>query len=221
MTGVLDTKKYTDERNRAWIFRTCGYGHGAEWWSEFISTLRMFGYDYVLSVEHEDSLMSPEEGLSKAVRFLDSIVIKDRRHSCLVGLKLEGCCFISGDFAGGVEGADVPRPAPEFAVRMMDGKDMLLSQQRGKVVCLLFILTTCPHCQKLVGTMSKLQPELAPQRASDHRSRNAGHAVTLRARLHSRFQTCLPGRVRGPKTGHGVHAARSEVYFLQSLRYVD
>ena len=42
---VLDTKKYTDERNRACIFRTCGYGHGAEWWSEFVSTLRMFGYD--------------------------------------------------------------------------------------------------------------------------------------------------------------------------------
>ncbi len=77
MTGVLDTKKYTDERNRAWIFRTCGYGHGAEWWTEFISTLRMFGYDYVLSVEHEDSLMSPEEGLSKAVRFLDNLIIKE------------------------------------------------------------------------------------------------------------------------------------------------
>jgi sugar phosphate isomerase/epimerase len=35
LTGVLDTKPYTDERNRAWIFRTCGYGHGAEWWKEF------------------------------------------------------------------------------------------------------------------------------------------------------------------------------------------
>jgi sugar phosphate isomerase/epimerase len=78
MTGVLDTKKYTDERNRAWIFRTVGYGHGAEWWSEFISTLRMFGYDYVLSMEHEDSLLSPEEGLSKGIRFLDSLVIKDK-----------------------------------------------------------------------------------------------------------------------------------------------
>jgi peroxiredoxin len=65
--------------------------------------------------------------------------------------------------AAPVMGADVPRPAPEFAVRMMDGTDILLSQQRGKVVCLLFILTTCPHCQKLVATMSKLQPELGPQ----------------------------------------------------------
>jgi sugar phosphate isomerase/epimerase len=77
MTGVLDTKKYTDEKHRAWIFRTVGYGHGAEWWSEFISTLRMFGYDYVLSIEHEDSLLSPEEGLMKAIKFLDSIVIKE------------------------------------------------------------------------------------------------------------------------------------------------
>lgn len=77
-TGVLDTKLYTDERNRAWIFRTVGYGHGAEWWSEFISTLRMYGYDYVLSIEHEDSLLSPEEGLTKAIRFLDAIVIKEQ-----------------------------------------------------------------------------------------------------------------------------------------------
>jgi sugar phosphate isomerase/epimerase len=77
-TGVLDTKPYTDERNRSWIFRTCGYGHGAEWWKEFVSTLRMFGYDDVLSIEHEDSLMSPEEGLSKAAKFLQEIVIREQ-----------------------------------------------------------------------------------------------------------------------------------------------
>jgi sugar phosphate isomerase/epimerase len=77
-TGVLDTKPYTDERNRSWIFRTCGYGHGAEWWKEFVSTLRMFGYDNVLSIEHEDSLLSPEEGLTKAAQFLNEIVIKEQ-----------------------------------------------------------------------------------------------------------------------------------------------
>jgi sugar phosphate isomerase/epimerase len=78
LTGVLDTKNYTDERNRSWIFRTCGYGHGEDWWKEFASTLRMYGYDYVLSIEHEDSLLSPEEGLSKAAAFLNSIVIKQQ-----------------------------------------------------------------------------------------------------------------------------------------------
>jgi len=76
-TGVLDTKKYTDERNRTWIFRTVGYGHDAGWWTEFISTLRMFGYDYVLSIEHEDTLMSPEEGLTKGANFLNQIMIKE------------------------------------------------------------------------------------------------------------------------------------------------
>ena len=77
-TGVLDTKPYTDELNRGWIFRTCGYGHGAGWWKEFVSTLRMVGYDNVLSIEHEDSLLSPEEGLTKAVQFLNEIVIKEQ-----------------------------------------------------------------------------------------------------------------------------------------------
>ncbi|WP_446741654.1 sugar phosphate isomerase/epimerase family protein [Silvibacterium acidisoli] len=77
-TGVLDTKPYTDEPNRGWIFRTCGYGHDAGWWKEFVSTLRMFGYDGALSIEHEDSLMSPEEGLAKAAHFLNGIVIKEK-----------------------------------------------------------------------------------------------------------------------------------------------
>jgi sugar phosphate isomerase/epimerase len=74
LTGVLDTKPYTDERNRSWIFRTCGYGHGESWWREFASTLRMYGYDYVLSIEHEDSLLSPGEGLSRAATFLKQVV---------------------------------------------------------------------------------------------------------------------------------------------------
>ena len=78
MTGVLDTKSYIKERERSWMFRTVGYGHGAEWWGEFISTLRMYGYDKVMSIEHEDSLMSPDEGLTKAAALLNQLVIRDR-----------------------------------------------------------------------------------------------------------------------------------------------
>src|SRR5438552_14962195 len=77
-TGVRDTKPCTEERDRSWIFRTCGYGHGAEWWNELVSTLRMFGYDFVLSIEHEDSLLSAGEGLTKAANFLNSIVIREQ-----------------------------------------------------------------------------------------------------------------------------------------------
>jgi sugar phosphate isomerase/epimerase len=76
--GVLDTKPYSDERDRSWNFRTVGYGHGQEWWNEFISTLRMYGYDDVLSIEHEDGLMSPEEGLTKAASFLSQTIVREK-----------------------------------------------------------------------------------------------------------------------------------------------
>ncbi len=75
--GVLDTKPYTDAAQRGWMFRTCGYGHDAGWWKAFASALRLAGYDGLLSIEHEDSLMSPREGLEKAISFLSGIVIEN------------------------------------------------------------------------------------------------------------------------------------------------
>ncbi len=75
--GVLDTKHYKDELNRAWMFRTVGYGHPRHFWCDFVSALRMTGYDGALSVEHEDSLMTSREGLEKGVRFLQGIVLNE------------------------------------------------------------------------------------------------------------------------------------------------
>lgn len=75
--GVLDTKHYSDEINRAWVFRTVGYGHDEQWWRDFVSNLRLVGYDRVLSIEHEDSLMTIDEGLEKAVSFLQKVMIKE------------------------------------------------------------------------------------------------------------------------------------------------
>jgi sugar phosphate isomerase/epimerase len=60
------------------IFHVHANGHGAEWWSELLSTLRMFGYDSVISIEHEDSILSPGEGLAKAANFLNRIVIREQ-----------------------------------------------------------------------------------------------------------------------------------------------
>jgi sugar phosphate isomerase/epimerase len=77
VNGVLDTKHYGDEINRGWIFRTVGYGHGADVWCDMISTLRMIDYDYVLSIEHEDSLMTADEGFLKAIAFLQDVAIKE------------------------------------------------------------------------------------------------------------------------------------------------
>ncbi|MBC7765762.1 MAG: sugar phosphate isomerase/epimerase [Hyphomonadaceae bacterium] len=73
--GVLDLKHYGDERGRSWIFRTVGYGHDAEVWRAIASELRKVGYDHVMSIEHEDGLMSVNEGLTKAVTFLKDVMI--------------------------------------------------------------------------------------------------------------------------------------------------
>ena len=75
VNGVLDNKPYSDEYNRSWIFRTVGYGNDYGFWKDFVSTLRLIGYDHVMSIEHEDSLMSSEEGLEKAVAFLKDVMI--------------------------------------------------------------------------------------------------------------------------------------------------
>lgn len=75
--GVLDTKHYSDELHRSWIFRTVGYGNPRRFWCDFVSALRMTGYDGALSMEHEDSLMSPMEGLEKGVRFLQGLILNE------------------------------------------------------------------------------------------------------------------------------------------------
>jgi sugar phosphate isomerase/epimerase len=79
LNGVLDGKKYTDELHRAWIFRTVGFGHDALVWKDIVSTLRLVGYDHVISIEHEDSVMSPQEGLKKAIAFLKGVLVTQPR----------------------------------------------------------------------------------------------------------------------------------------------
>ncbi len=75
VNGVLDNRHYGDVLNRSWVFRTVGYGHSQMEWNDMISTLHATGYQGVISIEHEDGLMSIDEGLKKAVDFLKKIII--------------------------------------------------------------------------------------------------------------------------------------------------
>lgn len=70
VNGVNDTKPYDRIPDRAWTFRSIGYGHDVKAWKDIISALRMVGYDYVVSIEHEDAMMSTGEGLAKGVALL-------------------------------------------------------------------------------------------------------------------------------------------------------
>lgn len=75
VNGVLDTASYTKMSERSWLFRTVGYG--ACDWKSIITALRMSGYDHVISIEHEDGLMTPKEGLEKAIAYLKDVMIFD------------------------------------------------------------------------------------------------------------------------------------------------
>ncbi len=79
VNGVLDTKHYGDEIHRSWIFRSVGYGHDYQVWKDMMSTLRLIGYDGPISIEHEDSLMTPLEGLNKAIAFLKEVMMFEDR----------------------------------------------------------------------------------------------------------------------------------------------
>lgn len=62
-----------------------------------------------------------------------------------------------------LSGADVPRPSPDYTVKLPSGQQIPISSYRGKVVALLFVSTTCPHCQETCRLMSSLVKEYGPR----------------------------------------------------------
>jgi sugar phosphate isomerase/epimerase len=82
LNGVLDAKPGTagpagSVAACSWIFRTIGYGQGEQKWREIVSALQASGYDGVVSIEHEDPLLSPDEGFGKAVELLQRILPRE------------------------------------------------------------------------------------------------------------------------------------------------
>ena len=74
----------------------------------------------------------------------------------IAALATASFCLLAGD-AGSL------RKAPELAFTIPGQGQKLLSQYRGKVVALEFILTTCPHCQAASHVMTQFQQEYGPR----------------------------------------------------------
>lgn len=74
VNGCNDHKSYTEIARRSWTFRTIGYGHDLKVWKDIVSALRMVGYDHVISLEHEDGMMSFDEGVKKGLEALRDVV---------------------------------------------------------------------------------------------------------------------------------------------------
>ncbi len=68
--GVLETISGDRHADRSWIFRSVGAGHPVAFWCELVGALRDAGYEGALSIEHEDPLLSREEGLAFSVATL-------------------------------------------------------------------------------------------------------------------------------------------------------
>ena len=77
VNGVIDAKSYRRMTERSWLFRSVGWGHDELEWKRIVSALRLAGYDYVMSIEHEDALASVDEGLRAAIDMLTRAMLAE------------------------------------------------------------------------------------------------------------------------------------------------
>ena len=75
--GLLDATPIDRAPDRAWNYVTLGLGHarGEAFWADFVYHLRAAGYDDVLSIEHEDTLVSAREGVARAAALLQRVAL--------------------------------------------------------------------------------------------------------------------------------------------------
>jgi sugar phosphate isomerase/epimerase len=74
-SGVIPTGGWM-RPDRGFRFRVPGWGDVN--WRRVLTALASVGYDYVLSYEHEDPVMSREDGCEKAIEYLKPLIIKKR-----------------------------------------------------------------------------------------------------------------------------------------------
>jgi sugar phosphate isomerase/epimerase len=80
MNGLIETTPVDQAASRAWSYVTLGDGHEAGWWRLFVQALRQAGYDDVLSIEHEDFGVRPEDGVTRSVTLLRRVLGEADRH---------------------------------------------------------------------------------------------------------------------------------------------
>lgn len=74
-SGLQPTGKW-NRIDRGFRFRIPGWGSVP--WKRVLTELMLVGYDYVLSYEHEDVVMSREDGMEKTLSYLKPLLIKER-----------------------------------------------------------------------------------------------------------------------------------------------
>jgi sugar phosphate isomerase/epimerase len=71
LNGLNDNRWPGDPETIPWDFAAVGYGeHGAPWWADFADALRDHTSALCFSIEHEDRLHAPEDGVAASARML-------------------------------------------------------------------------------------------------------------------------------------------------------
>ena len=68
--GLLDLGFPVDADTASWLFAAVGTGHDDDTWTALVQALRAAGYDGVISIEHEDPRLTPEEGIETSLATL-------------------------------------------------------------------------------------------------------------------------------------------------------
>ena len=82
-------------------------------------------------------------------------------------------------------GADAPRRAPGYTIRLATGQQLQLDSYRGRVVLLMFVNTDCPHCADTCKLMEQIQKDAGP-----------GGLQTLAVAFDQKALSEVPGFIR-------------------------
>ncbi len=78
INGILDNKKFKYFDKRSWHYSLVGNSNGLNFWHDFAQALRLIGYDSILSIEHLDPMISANEGIKRAVKFINMIILREK-----------------------------------------------------------------------------------------------------------------------------------------------
>ena len=108
--------------------------------------------------------------------------------------------------APALKAAVIPRTPDDLAITLASGKQVTLSEYKGKVVAVIFILTTCPHCEAAIQCLIQDQNEFGPR----------GFQVIASA-IEDDAQTSVPDFIRRVKPPFpvGYSGLKPSMDFLQ------
>lgn len=77
LRGYFDSTPINRPAKRSWTFTIPGWGHNETIWREVIATLRLIGYEGILSLEMESEYIEIQEGLEKAAAFIKPMLLEN------------------------------------------------------------------------------------------------------------------------------------------------